>query len=199
MIFSPVSRTPDVRRPKQLRIAIAKYLVKCGLADLSLRPLAKAVGSSPRGLLYHFGSKEKMVMEVLAELRRQQRAAYGQVEKKSVSEECRVIWKRMSAPDSEPYFRLFFEVYGIALRRPETYKDFLHNTMEDWLQLITGGFVRDGYNRAEGRALATVILAGLRGFMLDFCTTHDRRRVDRAVHLWLSGLDAILSGARKKG
>lgn len=194
-----MSRTPDVRRPKQLRIAIAKYLVKCGLADLSLRPLAKAVGSSPRGLLYHFGSKEKMVIEVLAELRGQQRSAYGQVKKRSVSEECRAIWQRMRAPDAEPYFRLFFEVYGIALRWPDTYKDFLHDTMEDWLQLITDGFVRDGYKRAEARALATVILAGLRGFMLDFCTTHDRRRVDAAVRLWLSGLDAMLSGAKKEG
>lgn len=138
-------------------------------------------------------------MEVLAELRRQQRTAYGQVEKKSVSEECRVIWRQMSGSGSEPYFRLFFEVYGIALRRPDTYRDFLHHTMEDWLRLLSDGFVRDGYKRAEARALATVILAGLRGFMLDFCTTHDRRRVDRAVRLWLSGLDAMLSGARKDG
>ena len=194
-----MTRTADERRPRQLREAIAHYLAKNGLTGLSLRPLAKAVHSSPRGLLYHFGSKENLVTEALAELRRQQRAAYGGVQAKSVAEECQVIWGRMSAPDSEPHFRVFFEIYGIALRKPNLYKDFLHHTMEDWLQLIADGLVRQGYERAEARAVATVILAGLRGFMLDFCTTHDRRRVDRAVRLWVEGLDSMLSGAKKAG
>lgn len=39
----------------------------------------------------------------------------------------------MSGHDSEPLFRLFFEAYGMALRRPRRYKDFLRATIEDWL------------------------------------------------------------------
>lgn len=187
-----MSRTANELRPEQLRLAIARYLVKHGLIDLSLRPLAKAVKSSPRGLLYYFGSKEKMVIEVLAELRRQQRDSYGAVDAKTFREACGIIWDRMSAPDTEPFFRLFFEVYGIALRHRDIYKDFLHDTIEDWLRLIADPFVQEGYERAEARAFATVILAALRGFMLDYCTTHDRRRVTRAVRLWLSGLDSLL-------
>jgi hypothetical protein len=27
--------------------------------------------------------------------------------------------------------------------------------------------------------------------MLDYCASHDRKRLDRALDLWLSGLDAI--------
>ena len=49
------------RRPVELLDAIIDYLLKHGVSDLSLRPLATAVHSSPRGLLYHFGSKEKMI------------------------------------------------------------------------------------------------------------------------------------------
>ncbi|HTZ97180.1 MAG TPA: TetR/AcrR family transcriptional regulator [Terriglobales bacterium] len=192
-----MSRTVDEFRPQQLRLAIARYLVKHGLIDLSLRPLAKAVKSSPRGLLYHFGSKEKMVIEVLAEVRRQQRDSYGRVEAKTFAESCEIIWERMSAPDTEPFFRLFFEVYGIALRHPGVYKSFLRDTIEDWLRLIADPLVLEGYPRAEARAFATVILAALRGFMLDYCTTHDRPRVSRAVRLWLSGLDSLLPAPKK--
>jgi AcrR family transcriptional regulator len=192
-----MSRTANQQRPKQLRDAIVQYLITHGLTDLSLRPLAKAVGSSPRVLLYYFGSKEQIVMQVLAEVRQRQRAAYGRVAADSFAEECRIVWKRMSAPDSEPFFRLFFEVYGIALRRPQLYKHFLHDTVEDWLQLMADQLCCRGYKRAEARAFATIVLAGLRGFMLDLCTTHDRRRIDHAVAAWLSGLNSMLSDRKR--
>jgi hypothetical protein len=49
-----------------------------------------------------------------------------------------------------------------------------------------------GTKRKEARAIATIVLAGLRGLMLDFCTTHDRKRLDGAVRLWLRTLDLML-------
>jgi AcrR family transcriptional regulator len=187
-----MSRTVNEKRPEELRNAIVRYLIQHGLTDLSLRPLAKAVGSSPRVLLYYFGSKEKMVIELLAEVRQRQRAIYSEVQGASFGEACQIIWKRMTAADSEPVFRLFFEAYGIALRRPHLYKAFLRATIEDWLQLIADPLCREGYKRGEARAFATIILAGLRGFMLDYCTTRDRNRLDRAVGLWLANLDSML-------
>lgn len=79
----------------------------------------------------------------------------------------------------------------MALRRPGVYKEFLRATIEDWLQLIAEPLCRKGHTRRSARAFATVVLDGLRGFMLDYCTTHDRKRVDRAVDLWLGALDAM--------
>ena len=188
-----MSRAANERRPEELRDAIIRYLIKHGLADLSLRPLAKAVGSSPRVLLYYFGSKEKMVADVVAEVRRRQRAAYAEVPVSTFAEEYWLVWKQMSAPESEPFFRLFFEVYGIAMRHPKRYYNFLHHTVEHWLRLIADPLARKGWKRAEARAFATIVLAGLRGFMLDYCTTHDRRRLDRAVKSWLQVLDSMQS------
>lgn len=185
------------KRPEELRNAIVQYLIEHGLTDLSLRPLAKAVGSSPRVLLYYFGSKEKMVVEVLAEVRQRQRASYGRVQAASFVEACETIWKHMSAPDSEPLFRLFFEAYGVALRQPQLYKDFLHATIEDWLKLIADPLCREGYKRGEARTFATIVLAGFRGFMLDYCTTRDRKRLNRAVRLWLRTLDPILPDGKE--
>ena len=188
-----MSRPVNKKRPEELRNAIVRYLIKHGLSGLSLRPLAKALGCTPRVLLYHFGSKEKMVTEVLAHIRREQRTAFGRIEETSFTKAYLAVWKRMSAPDSEPFFRLFFETYGLALRHPRLYKAFLHDTIENWLQLMTGEFGGKGHKRKHARAFATIVLAGLRGFMLDFCTTHDRKRLDKAVELWLRSLESMLA------
>ena len=177
---------------RALRDAIVQYLIEYGLTDLSLRPLAKAVGSSPRGLLYYFGSKEKMLVQIFVQLRESQRLAYGRIKARSFGDACRQIWGRMSGPDSEPVFRVFFQAYGPALSNPELYKDYLRSTTGDWLQFIVKSFSQEGYKRKEARALATVMLAGLRGFMLDYCATRDRRRLDQAVDLWADNLDAML-------
>jgi AcrR family transcriptional regulator len=188
-----MSRPVDDKRPEELQNGIVQYLIKHGLTGLSLRPLAKALGCSPRILLYHFGSKENMVTEALAQARQQQRATYDRVEAPSFAQTYRAIWKRMTAPDSEPLFRLFFEIYGMALRQPRLYQDFLHETIGEWLQLIADDLSREGYQRGEARAFATIVLAGLRGFMLDFCATRDRKRLNRAVELWLRTLDSMLT------
>lgn len=188
-----MSRPVNEKQPAELRNAIVRYLIRHGLTGLSLRPLAKALGYTPRVLLYHFGSKERMVIEVLAQIRDRQRVAYDRVPASSFAQACKTIWKRMSAPNSEPLFRLFFETYGMALRRPRLYKVFLHDTVEDWLREIADPLCREGFDRREARAFATIVLAGLRGFMLDFCNTHDRKRLDRAVGLWLGTLNTLLA------
>ena len=43
----------------------------------------------------------------------------------------------------------------------------------------------------DARAIATVLLAGYRGFLLDLCATRDRKRINRAVDVWIAALDAI--------
>jgi AcrR family transcriptional regulator len=189
-----MTRTVNEQRPVELLDAIVGHLITHGVAELSLRPLAKAVGCSPRVLLYYFGSKEEMVVKALARLRERQRTTYSQMKADSFdspSKACLAIWKHMSAPDSEPLFRLFFEAYALALRHPQRFRDFLHTAIEDWLEFLAIPLCRKGYGKSEARAFATIVLAGFRGFMLDYCASRDRQRLDRALDLWLRGLDAI--------
>ena len=69
-----MSRTADEARRAELLDRAVDYVCRYGLAELSLRPLAKAVGSSPRVLLYYFGSKEALVVEIVRRGRDRQRA-----------------------------------------------------------------------------------------------------------------------------
>jgi len=189
-----VPRTASQVRPAQLLDAIVEYLVKHGVAELSLRPLAKAVGSSPRVLLYYFGSKEELVVKALARLRERQRSTFSRMREakyEQPSDACRAMWQQMSAPQSELLFKFFFETYAMALRHPKNYAGFLNAAVEDWLEFVAAPLIRKGKPSEEARAFATVVLAGFRGFMLDYCASHDRPRVNRAVDLWLASLDTI--------
>jgi len=184
----------NTERPAELLDGTIGYLLRHGVRDLSLRPLAKAIGSSPRALLYHFGSKEGLVDRALTRLRDQQRSRYQQMTPPSFvppSAGCREIWRDMTTPESERLFRLFFEVYSLALQQPKRFADFLRNSVEDWLDFIARMMQREGYDRSESREFATVMLAGFRGFMVDYCASRDRMRIDRALDLWLRGLDAM--------
>ncbi|MFM7403345.1 MAG: TetR/AcrR family transcriptional regulator, partial [Erythrobacter sp.] len=44
---------------------LAAHVLQQGLDGASLRPLAKAAGTSDRMLIYHFGNKETLVTELL--------------------------------------------------------------------------------------------------------------------------------------
>jgi AcrR family transcriptional regulator len=189
-----MARTADEQRPVELLDAVVGYLVKNGVAELSLRPLAKAVDSSPRVLLYYFGSKEELVVKAIARLRERQRIVLGGMREAKYdrpSDACLAMWKQMSAPQSEQLFRLFLETYSLALRNRRLFADFLSSAVGDWIEFIAAPMLRKGHTQTEARAFATIVLAGFRGFLLDYCATHERERIDRAVDLWLESLDTI--------
>ena len=54
--MTAIAQAPSPRRDELLERAY-RYVLQHGLGGMSLRPLAAAVGSSPRVLLFLFGSK----------------------------------------------------------------------------------------------------------------------------------------------
>ncbi|MBV8728107.1 MAG: helix-turn-helix transcriptional regulator, partial [Candidatus Eremiobacteraeota bacterium] len=97
-----MSRTPDPQRPAELLDRILEYAAQHGLAALSLRPLAKAIGTSPRVLLYYFGSKEALVAKVFSHVRAQQHTTITRLNEQTYvhpNDACRAAWKSMSQPE----------------------------------------------------------------------------------------------------
>ena len=60
---------------ERLLAAAVDHALDTGIADLSLRQLAAAIGTSHRMLIYHFGSREGLLAAVTQAVEEQQRAA----------------------------------------------------------------------------------------------------------------------------
>lgn len=171
--------TPSARRAELLE-ASYRYVLEHGIVDTSLRPLAEAVGSSTRVLMYLFGSKDGLVRALLAraredELRGLTRIAPGG----DLGDAVRALWAWLSAPAHTLVLRLWVESYSRSLVSPEgPWAGFAHDSVSDWLQLLESARPGAGHDADADRTLA---LAVLRGALLDLLATADRDRIDRAV------------------
>lgn len=189
-----MTRRSDPARRAELLDAIVDYVFEHGLSDLSLRPLADAVGASPRVLLYYFGgTKAELIQAIIVGVRERQLKGFAAIRSAryaSSRDACLAVWKIMTQPRLQPLFRFFFELFGLALHDRETYGDFLHHAIEDWIVFFAAPLIAEGVPEAEARARGTIVLAGFRGFLMDLCATGDRTRIDRAVELWLQSLES---------
>lgn len=182
-----MSRTPDEARRIELLDGAVDYVCRHGLAELSLRPLAKAVGSSPRVLLHYFDSKESLVVEIVRRGRARQQAMMAELKLSDLEprEVSRALWRAFSHPKWEAITRLSFEIYALALQDRKRFPGFLERSINDWLAALARCAPHAKATREEIRTFGTMLIAGFRGFLLDLLATHDRKRVDRAVDAWL--------------
>jgi AcrR family transcriptional regulator len=188
-------RTADPERRDALLDSIADYVLAHGLADMSLRPLAAALSTSPRMLLYHFVSKEQLVAEALAAARARQAQAsqawLADQPELGPTELLRRFW-RWQLDEQDAFLRLFFEVYGLALQDQQRFPGFLEHAVADWLDFIGALLRQAGLSPARARTAATAIIAGYRGLLLDVLATADRPRTRRALDLLLNALEQTL-------
>ena len=178
--------------------AFVDYILKNGMSDLSLRPAAAAIGTSPRMLLYYFGSKEELMAAAIAQARTRDIEMFAREAQKwgeaSPAQIFRAIWKWYAGDRRAAYRRFFFEVYGIALQNPKTFGAFLETVGADFLSFIETALIARGFRRREARAVATLHVASSRGLLLDLETTGDRARVDAAAELVAQSLERQLRG-----
>ncbi|MET8133009.1 TetR/AcrR family transcriptional regulator [Streptomyces sp. NPDC005251] len=118
-----MSGPPDQAKRLDLINRVRAYLIRNGLADLSLRPLARALGTSDRMLLYYFGTKEGMVAEALAlDERRPLLRARDMLEATDSTRDPAGVrrfmeetWQQFRAPGLRPALRLYVEIMAASL------------------------------------------------------------------------------------
>jgi AcrR family transcriptional regulator len=179
-------RTSQARQ--RLLAAAVRHAVDAGIADLSLRQLAAAIGTSHRMLLYHFGSREGVLIAVTRAVEEQQRAAL--LESLKTVEDARQSWERLSDPQLWPQERLFFELYAHALRGRPGNEGFLDGIVESWVAPIAQALVAAGAEERTARADARLGLAVVRGLLLDLLATGDRAGVTEAYERYLEQASA---------
>ncbi len=168
------------------------HLAAHGVGDTSLRQLAGALGTSHRMLIYHFGSKEGLLVGVVRAVEARQRAALADIVADTGSapaaEIMRRFWHRLADPALWPHERLFFELYSQALQGRPHALPLLDGIVDSWIEPEVEFACRHGVPERLARAQARLGLAVTRGLMLDLLATGDRRAVDDALELYIATL-----------
>lgn len=197
-----MARPHDPRIAPRLLDLAADSLLNRGLHGLSLRPLASDLGVSPRTLLYHFGSKEKLIVEAIRHLRRRQPAIRKLLEdpptasataSESISEMLGRLWDEARQPQSRPFLALYFELAALSVRDPATYRPLIRALDDDWIQAMRGQLTSLDVQPQRMEAAISTALAGYRGALLQALTTDDWKAADEAINCIIEALRQQIS------
>jgi AcrR family transcriptional regulator len=175
-------RQPEIK--ERLLDACTDYALEHGLPD-RLEPLTAAAGVSARMLIYHFGTRDALLRVVLGRARERQLSTFGDLLRVRTDELYTTTlanaWTSMTGPDGQPYLRMFGRLRESA--EQQWWPDFRRTATTDWLIPLEDGL------RSIGRPeLATLVLAVIRGLLMDLDATGDTARTNRA---WRNFLDSI--------
>jgi AcrR family transcriptional regulator len=172
-----VSQTKD-----RLLGAAVEAALSQGIVDLSLREIAAAAGTSHRMLIYHFGSREGLLVAVVREVERRERERL--TDGTAPIADGRILWERLADPSLRAQERLFFEIYSHALlNRPGT-EGFLPEVVDGWISVLAGELAGTGLDRNEARIAARLALAVTRGLLLDLAASDDSAGTTQAFELF---------------
>lgn len=191
----PSARAPSARRDELLERAY-RYALAHGLTDLSLRPLASAIESSPRVLLFLFGSKEGLINALLARARADELALLDRVRRDGTDGDLATVihttWLWLSAEAHRPLLVLWAEAYTRSLIEPDgPWANFARQTVNDWLVVLASAQPARRRNSKPGAAERTLALSVLRGALLDLLATGDLQRTSAAVDQHLQHFSSV--------
>jgi AcrR family transcriptional regulator len=141
---------------------LAAHVLADGLGGASLRPLAKAAGTSDRMLLYHFGSKEALIADLLGFIA----ATYAATLDAALAGEPLVtrgqvaarILKHARSEATQPFTALWWEIVAGAARGEASYRAAAQAMMDVLLGWLEGQMpAGDPDPRGGARYLLTLI------------------------------------------
>ena len=168
-------------RKQELLDAALAYLLTHGMANASLRPLAEALGTSPRMLIFHFKSKEGLLRDVFSTLNDRILASYMAVASGALGpaevQPLKRFWLWAIEAENAPYLRMLYEAQVVAAQNPAEYGRYLKSVSADWqtaaFQTLSASI--------RSQTLATLCIAVFDGLFLEFMATGDRGRLTAAL------------------
>lgn len=160
-----MSRRPNPQRKALLLAEIVEYVRKNGIADLTLRPLAAALETSPRNLLYHFHSSNELITVTLNELAREDREAFdlefgqaqGDTPAQLVDRFVHFFNQRTAS------IRVYLELSLLHLTTGEDLAIFMHECTKPWYDHCEKVLSSAGYNKQRAKALSSLVVGTLWG------------------------------------
>ncbi|TQM15648.1 TetR/AcrR family transcriptional regulator [Pseudonocardia kunmingensis] len=168
---------------EQLLHAALEHFAEHGVGDRSLRSIATSIGTSHRMLIYHFGSRDGLLTEVVAAVEAAQREALAELTAQPGTAPREVVlrfWATVSAA-ARRYGPLFYELSAHAMQsRPHAVQR-RETLVEPWLAPLTDLMRQAGVPPEEAPVRARISLAVARGLLHDALVTGEFAQADAAV------------------
>jgi AcrR family transcriptional regulator len=183
-------------RKDQLRGAALDYLLEQGVANASLRPMAAALGTSARILMFHFKSKEGLLQEVLEELHRRLQASFVSMVEPGPRRVAPLkrFWLWATSEENYPYLRLLYEAQIIALQNPAVYGRYLRKASAEWHAIS----LRALSESIRSGPMATLCIAVFDGLLLEFMSTGNLRGTTQALDRFIAIASPSEHGPKKR-
>lgn len=160
----------ELRRDVLLSAA-TDYALSAGLVGLSLRPVAAAVGTSDRMLIYHFGTRDGLVSAITTEASRRSVAAIeGLAGARSVRAGVKALWNSYQTAPLAPLLTLYCQAAATGLIGREPYRSDVRAANALWTAALADYLMRCGADPRRARRVATLVDSSLYGFFLDLVT-----------------------------
>ena len=175
-----MSRPPDQHKRDKLLDRAASVLARAGVIDTSLRSLATELGTSSRMLVYYFGTKEQLILKVLA--REQQRATIsidellttpGALRKQLLDD-----WRSITTGDTRDSLRILGQVFGAACGQDRPYADYTDETLGQLTRTLRDRLIAIGMPTNAAHFRAEVTIAAIQGLVIKRFTEENPAEVD---------------------
>jgi AcrR family transcriptional regulator len=155
-------------RREELAEAATDYAIEHGLIGLSLRPLAVALGTSDRMLLYHFRDKDDLVATIL---RTSTIRSVESIRALPASTDLRTavldLWRAVSTGRLQACQRLYVEAASLGLFGHEPYATEVREANTAWMRALADHLGGVGLTPAVARRVANLVDAAFMGLQLD--------------------------------
>jgi len=175
-------------RRTELLHAVTDHVLEAGLADLTLRRVAGAIGVSHATLVHHFATRDQLITEIVDDVLT--RVLMPSPHGIAAGFDLRSAWAWLQTPEGSRATRLYLSISGLALYGDPPYAAALRRSQEQRLAALSEGLRLVGCPPHEAEAVATTLLARVRGLAADLLLTGDRARLDRAFDELLRDAEA---------
>ena len=196
-------RPPDPIRRQDLLDQVVRYLADHGLADASLRRMARALGVSVNGLVHHFGSKTDLLVAALARANQlQEQEAEGWLACNptlSQADLLRKWWRWINAaPENLALVRLGLEAAALDATAGGIPGNVRAEQVGLWRSNIEQRLLDEGLTPGAAQIEASLTKAMFTGLVVDLIATGNRRRLTRALREGLHRLEAVEAGHQER-
>ncbi|MGH3380262.1 MAG: TetR/AcrR family transcriptional regulator [Actinoallomurus sp.] len=165
-------------RRRELLDRVTDDLAANGLVDFSLRRAARAAGTTHKVLLYHFDGADDLLLQAILKLRDRRigkalAAATEGARRRTLAAWVREVWPILVGEEA----RVLDQAIGLAMYDPERYAELGRGASRQYLPSLLSVCPEEWSDRRR-LEVAELMLASLRGFLVDSRTSGDAEGVE---------------------